>query len=218
LTLMRAHETPDLESENQMNPTSGFIYLRFWLRFWLRFRRRLTSFVALFAACLASMTIVSAVQATELAAASESEVRPIVRKAEPRAAQPARGPSRADGTVRLDFQDAAIADVVAAVVGDILRRPYSVDDRVAGKITLQTARPVSRGDVMLLLEKALAAQSAGIIQDGATVRIVPTSDLKDAANRPVGDGVAGVGVQTVPLRFVAARQLAETLKPIVQGK
>src|SRR5690606_23843625 len=57
-------------------------------------------------------------------------------------------PSPTDGNVTLNFVDTEIAEVLRAVLGDMLKLNYVLDPRIKGQITLKTNRPIRRADVL----------------------------------------------------------------------
>ena len=54
------------------------------------------------------------------------------------------------GGITLNFRDADI-DVVIAAFGHLLDRPFIIDPRVKGKMTLEMPRPVSKAQAFQLL-------------------------------------------------------------------
>ncbi len=115
------------------------------------------------------------------------------------------------GDVSLDFVDTDLREVVAQVLGTILRVTYTIDPAVRGTATLRTATPIARSQLLLALQALLAQNGAALVQSGDIYRIVPA-----AAGSPVlagGDATSGGGI--VPLRYASAEDLAKVLQPYV---
>jgi general secretion pathway protein D len=136
------------------------------------------------------------------------------------AAPPGAAPA-ADGTVTLNFVDAEIAQVVQAVLGDLLGTDYTLDPRVAGTVTLQTQRPVPQAAALSLLESALGASGVALIQapSGGGWRVVPLDQalqsgppgaLRAAGAQP-GPGFA---VVALPLQHARAADVQRVLQPL----
>jgi general secretion pathway protein D len=126
---------------------------------------------------------------------------------------PAQGPAIAPGPgdIRLDFADTDIREVVAQVLGAILKVNYTIDPAVRGTATLQSARPLNRGELVPTLESLLAQNGAALVMSGALYRVVPAAEaVATIASRP---GTAGVVV--VPLRYASAEDLAKLMQPYV---
>src|SRR3954470_6725062 len=67
-------------------------------------------------------------------------------------------PARAaagSGGYDLNFESTPIATVAKVVIGDILNTGYVIDPRVQGTISLVSVRPVSKSDIVFVLESAL---------------------------------------------------------------
>lgn len=115
------------------------------------------------------------------------------------------------GDVSLDFVDTDLREVVAQVLGTILRVTYTIDPAVRGTATLRTATPISRAQLLPALQALLAQNGAALVQSGDIYRVVPA-----AAGSPVlagGNATAGGGI--VPLRYASAEDLAKVLQPYV---
>ncbi len=121
------------------------------------------------------------------------------------------GDGAAGGDVSLDFVDTDLREVVAQVLGTILRVTYTIDPAVRGTATLRTATPVARSQLLPALQALLAQNGAALVQSGDIYRVVPA-----AAGSPVlagSDGTSGGGI--VPLRYASAEDLAKVLQPYV---
>ncbi len=122
-----------------------------------------------------------------------------------------------NGDVTLDFVDADIRQVVKATLGDILGLNYVIAPDVQGTVTAQTERPLSRDALLPALESILRLHGAALVLDGALYRV---ETLQGAARsrrsvriQPGGSG-AGYGIQIVPLRYISAEDMRETLAPL----
>jgi len=121
------------------------------------------------------------------------------------------GGGAAGGDVSLDFVDTDLREVVAQVLGTILRVTYTIDPAVRGTATLRTATPVARSQLLPALQALLAQNGASLVQSGDIYRVVPA-----AAGSPVlagSDATSGGGI--VPLRYASAEDLAKVLQPYV---
>ncbi len=124
---------------------------------------------------------------------------------------PASSAGAGGGDISLDFVDTDLREVVAQVLGTILRVTYTIDPAVRGTATLRTATPVARSQLLPALQALLAQNGAALVQSGDIYRVVPA-----AAGSPVlagGDGTSGGGI--VPLRYASAEDLAKVLQPYV---
>ncbi len=114
------------------------------------------------------------------------------------------------GDISLDFADTDIREVVAQVLGTILRANYTIDPAIRGNVTLRTATPVARSQLLPALQALLAQTGATLVQSGGLYRVVPI-----AAGAPVLAGELGPGGAVIPLRYAAAEDLAKVLQPFI---
>jgi general secretion pathway protein D len=124
------------------------------------------------------------------------------------------GPSGAGGdTFELNFDNVAIASVAKAVLGDILGVGYSIDNRVQGTISLSSARPVPKSDVLFALENALRTSGVALIRDNAAYRLVPQTDAVGVGPADDPERIeAGYGISVVPLQYVSAQMLVKLVE------
>ncbi|MBV8474064.1 MAG: type II secretion system secretin GspD [Hyphomicrobiales bacterium] len=114
----------------------------------------------------------------------------------------------------LNFEAAPIANVAKAVLSDILGVSYEIDPRVQGSVTLATGRPISKKDVLFVLESGLRANNLVMIRDGAGYRIAPLAEgAPGATDFPGGDSTqAGYGMSVIPLQYVSGPTIAKLLE------
>ncbi|MEI9930349.1 MAG: type II secretion system secretin GspD [Rhizomicrobium sp.] len=116
--------------------------------------------------------------------------------------------------VTLNFPNADVHEVAKAILGDILGLNYAVDPSATGTVTVQTAEPVAKVDVLPILEESLAAAKLGLIKKGTVYTIIPLDKAKRQpqllnANEP------GFGSESITLHYVNAVELKKLLDPLV---
>lgn len=139
---------------------------------------------------------------------------PILSYAEETTPIAARGASSATGgpgEFSLDFADTDIREVVAQILGTMLRVNYTIDPSVKGSATLRTTRPIARAELLPTLQSLLAQNNAVLSQSGSLYRVGPAS----AGAGGGAQAAPGTGGIVVPLRFAAAEDLARVLQPYV---
>ncbi|MEI9932271.1 MAG: hypothetical protein WDM89_17435 [Rhizomicrobium sp.] len=75
--------------------------------------------------------------------------------------------------VTLNFPNADVHEVAKSILGDILGLNYAVDPSATGTVTVQTAEPVAKADVLPILEESLSAAKLGLIKKGAVYTVIP---------------------------------------------
>jgi general secretion pathway protein D len=117
------------------------------------------------------------------------------------------------GDIVLDFADTDIRDVVAQILGNILRVNYTIDPAVRGTATLHTTVPLTRAQLLPTLQALLGQAGATLVQSGGLFRVITGNAALATANLAGGD--AAYGSTLVPLRYAGAEDLAQALRPYV---
>lgn len=120
----------------------------------------------------------------------------------------AGGGNGANGSYRLNFENADVREVVQAVLGETLRINYTMTEDVSGKVTISSPRAMTSNELLSALEASLNANGFSMTKSAAGYRIAPTS---------VGGGVVDTpfrtqpsyGVSVVPLRHVSAATMGK---------
>ncbi len=121
------------------------------------------------------------------------------------------GAAGGGGDISLDFADTDIREVVAQVLGTMLRADYTIDPAVHGTVTLHASRPMSRAQLLPALRAMLAQVNAALLTSGSLYRVVPAT---------AGNGAQGLSADSgsvVALRFVSAEDIAKVLTPFATG-
>jgi general secretion pathway protein D len=135
------------------------------------------------------------------------------------------GPSLPDvqdgpGDITLNFVGADVREVVRSILGDILKQPYAIDQRVQGTVTLQTSRPVDREALLPILDNALRLNGLSLVRADGLYNVVPSGEAtrfgapiqRGAAPTALGQGYA---IQIIPLRFASAEEIETLIKSVV---
>jgi general secretion pathway protein D len=112
----------------------------------------------------------------------------------------------------LNFENAAVATVAKAVLGDILGVGYTIDPHVQGTLTISSGRSVPKSELILVLENALRISGVVLMRDvGGGYRLIPSDDAKGAGVVGGGDHPEGYGISVVPLRYTSAQNMLKLL-------
>jgi len=117
----------------------------------------------------------------------------------------------AAGDVSLEFADTDIREVVAQILGSILHVNYTIDPAVRGTVTLRTAAPLARAQLIPALQTLLSQNGATMVQAGELYRVLPSAAVSGVA----ASGPTTAGAAVVPLRYAQADDLAKVLQPFV---
>ncbi len=132
------------------------------------------------------------------------------------ATRPRAEPPGEDGEITLNFEGQGIQEVVQAILGQLFRENYTIAPGVSGEVTFSTARPLTRDQVMPVLEMLLRWSGATMIWREGRYHVLPINEAVRGNLVPRFDSDRqGVGyeVMAVPLTYVAPSQMAEILEP-----
>jgi general secretion pathway protein D len=118
--------------------------------------------------------------------------------------------TKGDG-YELNFENAPITTVAKVVLSEILGVGYTIDSRVQGTISLSSTRPVSKTDILFLLENALRLSNVVMIREsGGSYRLLPAGEA--VGSGPVDSNPEpGYGITVVPLRFMSVQTVMKLL-------
>lgn len=131
------------------------------------------------------------------------------------AARPDDRPAPPEGQITLNFEGKDIREIVRVVLGDILGENYVIAPGVSGTATFATARPVTRDQVLPILEMLLAWNNAAMVHSDGRWNVVPESqalpgNLVPRMGRPPQRGYE---VRAVPLKYIAPAEMEKLLQP-----
>ncbi|MGU3390919.1 type II secretion system secretin GspD [Sphingomonas sp. M1A8_2b] len=120
----------------------------------------------------------------------------------------------------LNVRDADIRAFIADAA-KVTGRTFIIDNRVAGKVTVVTDRPLSRSEYFEIFLSTLRANGlVAVPTSGGAFRVQP---LDNAASQPSRIGVAGAArnsyvTEIVRLRAIDAQSAVETVRPLVSAQ
>jgi general secretion pathway protein D len=117
-----------------------------------------------------------------------------------------------NGDISLNYVDTDIREIVRLILGDTLKLNYTIDPGFQGLVTIRTARPLRRDQLLSTLQGLLEQAGGTMMYQNGIFRIGAAGN--DAVIPPIVDaGSADLGSQVVALRYASARQLAAMLQP-----
>ena len=120
-------------------------------------------------------------------------------------------------TFNVVFDQAPIAAIADAVLGQSLRRWYRIDPSVQGTLTFSLTGRMSEAQALSSFDRALRSVSAALVSEGAGYAIVPSAQAARLSAPPVFaqggiDGLAGSAIYQA--RSIGATEIARLLEPL----
>jgi len=124
-----------------------------------------------------------------------------------------------DGEIVLNFEGESIQSVVHTILGEVLQETFVIAPGVGGEVTFSTSRPVSREQLMPILELLLRWNGATLVFSEGRYHVLPVSEaIKGHLVPEIGPAelARGYEVRAVPLEFISAIEMEKILKPYVR--
>jgi len=124
-----------------------------------------------------------------------------------------------DGEIVLNFEGESLQSVVHTILGEVLQETFVIGPGVSGQVTFSTSKPVSREQLMPILELLLRWNGAALVYTEGRYHILPVSEAVRGNLTPVLSREAqamGYEVRVVPLEFIGAIEMAKILEPYVR--
>jgi general secretion pathway protein D len=116
--------------------------------------------------------------------------------------------------VSLNFSRADLVEIIH-ILAQHLRLTYTIDPEVKGTVTIHSAEPLRREDLLPIFHQVLRMNGAVAVRSGNIYRITPIKDAKGLA-RPVGQNREdSFALQVVPVRFFSVAEMKKILTPFL---
>jgi general secretion pathway protein D len=122
----------------------------------------------------------------------------------------------AAGDVVFNFEAESLQAVIKAILGDLLGHNYVVAPGIQGQVTFATAKPISMDQAMGVLEMLLAWNNATLVYKDGRYTVLPVAQAIPGNLIPRMGPAAearGYEIRVVPLRYISATAMQETLQP-----
>ena len=118
----------------------------------------------------------------------------------------------------LNFEALDIRQIVQYILGDYLKEFFTIHPQASGNATIRTSKPVSRQDLIPILEMLLRQNNLVMVREEGMYKILPAAlGIKGSLSPSVG-GVTkplpnGYSVQIIQLKYVGVGDMARILAP-----
>ncbi len=124
-----------------------------------------------------------------------------------------------DGEIVLNFEGESLQSVVHTILGEVLQETFVIGPGVSGQVTFSTSKPVSRDQLMPILELLLRWNGAVMVFTEDRYHILPVAGAVRGNLVPTLSKEAqamGYEVRVVPLKYIGALEMAKILEPYVR--
>lgn len=118
--------------------------------------------------------------------------------------------------LEVNLEEAEIKVAARTVLGEVLGINYSIDPRVAGRVSITTSKPTPAPEILTMFESALRSNGVAMMREGDRLRLVPGSDAFGAAELDQGTTIQpGYAATVLPLKHVSAGTIMPLLENFV---
>jgi general secretion pathway protein D len=124
-----------------------------------------------------------------------------------------------DGEIVLNFEGESVQSVVHTILGEVLQETFVIGPGVSGQVTFSTSKPVTREQLMPILELLLRWNGATLVYSEGRYHVLPVSDAVRGHLVPSLtdiNQVRGYDVRVVPLEYISATEMAKILEPYLR--
>ncbi len=135
-------------------------------------------------------------------------------------APPEDGLTTDNGHVQLDFTDVELS-VVIDTIARLTNKNFIYDDRVRGRVTIVSPTKITREEAYAVFESVLQVKGFTTVETpGGAIKVIPIREAKESnvetvrgrAATPKSDRFI---TRLIPLRFIDAEAITNTVKPLV---
>tara|TARA_A100001011_G_scaffold92167_1_gene96910 strand:- start:1110 stop:3140 length:2031 start_codon:yes stop_codon:yes gene_type:complete len=121
------------------------------------------------------------------------------------------------GDLSVELTKVDIKQAIKIILGDILKLNYVLHPDVRGLVTLRTVRPITKTQMLGLLDAVLEAHGLMAVHGDGIVQIIPSSSKKDAkVTHLLKKTNDGFGVEVIPLTNIPTGKMLKLLAPVVE--
>ncbi|MGH8190405.1 MAG: secretin N-terminal domain-containing protein [Rhodanobacteraceae bacterium] len=131
------------------------------------------------------------------------------------------GGTNQGGTITFNFDNQPVQAAVQAILGDVLHANYAISPQVKGTVTFSTSQPVTKEEVLPILQMLLSWTGNALVQRSGSYLVVPVDQAAPGTLVPGLGAVSpgsGYAAQLFPLHYVSAEAMQKLLKPFAEPK
>ncbi|MCO4318886.1 type II secretion system secretin GspD [Phyllobacterium sp. 21LDTY02-6] len=120
------------------------------------------------------------------------------------------------GEFEVNLDEAEIKVAARTVLGEVLGISYTIDPRVAGRVSITTSKPMPAPEILSMFESALRSNGVAMVRESDRLRLMPANEALGAAELDRGTTIQpGYGATVLPLKHVAASTILPLLENFV---
>src|SRR5690242_7621076 len=130
-----------------------------------------------------------------------------------------RPAAHGEGAVTFNFENQPVQAVVKAILGDFLKKNYTIVPGVQGNISFSTSEPIDASQALPVLETLLSWTGNALVRQGNSYVVMPAKNAVAGSVAPSLGAVApqgGMQARLFPLHYISAAQMQKLIKPFAR--
>lgn len=122
-----------------------------------------------------------------------------------------------EGNLSVKLNKVDIKQAIKIILGDILKLNYVLHPNVQGLVTLRTVRPITKKQMLGLLDALLDAHGLMAVHGDGIVQVVPSrTKINTKVLNLIEQNQEGFGVEVIPLKNIPTLQMLKLLAPAAE--
>ena len=132
----------------------------------------------------------------------------------------AKSPSKnlIPGQLSLELDEVRIDQAIKIILGDLLKQTYVLPPNIKGRVTLKTARPLTKEQMYAMLQSVLKLNNLSLRMSGDLLEIIPIPMIgKSVKQFASAQDLRGHGIEAIPLRHISVKQMTKLITPLISN-
>ena len=132
----------------------------------------------------------------------------------------AKSPSKnlKPGQLSLELDEVRIDQAIKIILGDLLKQTYVLPPNIKGRVTLKTARPLTKEQMYAMLQSVLKLNSLSLRMSGDLLEIIPIPMIGNSVKQFTStQDLRGHGIEAIPLRHISVKQMTKLITPLISN-
>jgi general secretion pathway protein D len=180
-----------------------------------------SAYIALLVFILMTSWPVESARLGEDAATGRVPSAPAAGRSAPEVPMTPAASTTSEQNILLNFKDVDLRQIID-LMSDLTNQNYLVDEKVRGKVTIISPRPVSTEEAYNIFLSILEVQGFTVVPQGAIHKIIPSREVKESPLPTSVDGADRMSpdrdsfiTQLIPLKYADANEIRGLLSALV---
>ena len=122
------------------------------------------------------------------------------------------------GHLSLELDEVRIGQAIKIILGDLLKQTYVLPPNIKGRVTLKTARPLTKEQMYAMLQSVLKLNNLSLRMSGDLLEIIPIPMIGNSVKQFTrAQDLRGHVIEAIPLRHISVKQMTKLITPLISN-